>query len=40
MLGSYVLVIASMRFFSRFDQRAAYPVREIVARQKSLLVEP
>jgi hypothetical protein len=39
-LSSYVLVIAAMRFLARLDQRAAHPVCEIVAGQKSLLVEP
>ena len=34
-LGSDVLVIASMRFLARLDQRAAHPVCEIVAGQKA-----
>jgi len=38
MLGADVLVIATMRFFSRLDQCTADPVCKIVASQKILLV--
>src|SRR5439155_20728124 len=36
MLGSHVLVVASMRFLARLDQRATDPGGEIVSSQKTL----
>ena len=38
MLRSYVLVVTAVRLFARLDQSAAHALREIVARQKTLLV--
>ena len=38
MFGSDVFVMAAVGFLPRLDQRAAYPVGEIVAGQKALRV--